>query len=80
VNSEIIMIDNEFIEKLEELALEKKKCEIVFLDDAGRITLHDSIEGVYEREEGMVLQLQSGSEILLARLIRVDGMAAEIVS
>ena len=73
------MITSEFLEMLEELALVKKRCEIVFFDVGGRITLIDRIGGIFLNGEYPVLQLQSGKEIGMDKLIRVDGIAYENV-
>ncbi len=45
------MVTSDFIEKLEVLALEKRKCEIIFSNDGGRVIINGRIEGIYERED-----------------------------
>jgi len=73
------MIKVEFLEMLEELALIKKRCEIVFFDEGERITIIESIGGIYQMSEPPVLQLQSRKEIALEKLISVNGITNESV-
>jgi Zn-finger protein len=71
------MVISELIEKLEVFVWEKKNCEIIFSDDAGRVVITGRIERIHEREDCMILKMQSGQEIRLDKLIRVNGIAVE---
>lgn len=71
------MVLSELIEKLEVLVWETKNCEIIFSDDGGKVIITGWIEGIYEREDFTVLKMQSGQEIRLDKLIRVDGIAVK---
>ena len=66
-------VSPEFYEELEELAMAKKNCEVVFEKDGGRVVVHGSLEHVYEEDGTSYVRMDSGLHIRLDRLIRVDG-------
>jgi hypothetical protein len=71
------MVSDEFIEKLEVLAFQKKKCQIMYSDEGGRVTLFGIIEGIYDREGRLCLQLQTGQLIPVENLVMVDSILVE---
>ncbi len=71
------MITSDFIEKLEVLVWEKKKCEIIFSDGKGKVIISGLIEGVHETEDLLVLQMQSGQIIQLDTVVSVNGIEVE---
>lgn len=69
-----IPINCDYYDELEALAVQKKKCEIVFRNNDGTAT---SISGVIKtffiRDKAEFLLLTNGKEIRLDQLIIVDG-------
>jgi hypothetical protein len=70
------MINNSFLERLEELAIEKKNCEIIFLREGGKVTIQGRVERISGEDGSQLLKLQSGLTILVDQVISVDGMQA----
>jgi len=66
-------VSPEFYEELEELAMAKKHCEVVFAKDGGRVVVQGRLEHVYEEDGSVYLKIESGLHIRLDKLIRVDG-------
>ncbi|HZG23992.1 MAG TPA: hypothetical protein VEZ17_05400 [Chitinophagaceae bacterium] len=66
-------VSPEFYEELEELALAKKNCEVVFEKDGGRVIVQGRLEHVYEEDGAAFLSMDSGLHIRLDQLIKVDG-------
>ena len=70
------LVNSYFHDKLEELALEKKQCEVIYFSTGGRVAIRGRIEGLYQNGDVAFLQMQSGLEIRLDKVIQVDGLLA----
>jgi Rho-binding antiterminator len=66
-------VSREFYEELEDLALARKHCEVVFEQEGARVTELGVIDRIYEEDGVEFLRMDSGLHIRLDRLIRVDG-------
>ena len=62
-----------FYDELEALATLGKRCEIIFLNEEGRVTLTGIIKDLYTRDGVEYLRMDSGLVIRLDKLVQVDG-------
>ena len=76
MNTGYTSVNTEFHDKLEALALEQKKCEIIFLNEGGKVIIQGRIEGICKREGMEFLLVQPGLEIRLDKLVEVNGYPA----
>lgn len=63
----------DFYDELEMLATSRTNCEIVFMKDGGRSIVQGVIYNLSDPGERAFLRMDSGLEILLADLLRVNG-------
>ncbi|MBX7141753.1 MAG: hypothetical protein K1X63_11810 [Chitinophagales bacterium] len=69
-----IPISCSYYDELEALATLRQECEIVFTDENGKqISIKGIIKTFFIRDKVECMQLESGEEIRLDKLISVDG-------
>jgi Rho-binding antiterminator len=69
-------IDCNFYDELEALAVKRKTCDIIFMNEGGKANIRTAIEDIFTRDHAEYLKTSSGLEIRLDRLIQVDGKMA----
>ncbi len=70
----LIPISCSYYDELEALATLRKECEIVYTDESGKqISIKGIIKTFFIRDKVECMQLESGEEIRLDKLISVDG-------
>lgn len=66
-------VSSDFHEMLEALIFEKKTCELIYLDEAGKVALKSKLERLFMMEEHEFLEIESGELIRLDNLFSVNG-------
>ncbi len=66
-------ISSDFHDMLEELIFDKKTCEVVYFDEAGKIARKIKLERLLMVEEQEFLEIESGEMIRLDNLFSVNG-------
>ena len=66
----------DFYDELEALATRKKLCEIIFINNGSTAVIQARIANLYAKEKSEYLVTDSGLEIRLDRLVKVDGKVA----
>lgn len=71
-----IPVTTGFYDALEEMAAVRKAAHITFMQHGSKAVIHGKITGVEEKDGAPYLQMESGLNIRLDRLVEVNGHTA----
>lgn len=64
--------NTKFYNELEALAVIRKNCELIFIQGEGRSAVRGRIEDVFVRNETEFVKMDSGLEIRIDKILRID--------
>lgn len=71
-----VPVSCDLYEKLEEYAVRRRQCDILYRDDIGQtLTIRDRIVSLSVQDKVEYVRLEGGSSIRLDALIKLDGMS-----
>jgi hypothetical protein len=71
-----VLVNCDLYEKLEEYAVRRRQCDILYRDDVGQtLTIRDRIVSLSVQNKVEYVRLEGGSSIRLDALIELDGMS-----